>query len=56
MLFSRKTFPRLVSGEIELKTVKMESRDYFFDIVDTIAKEEMFDKFFGFTLLSMVMS
>lgn len=46
ILFLSKTFPRLVSGKIDLQTETTGDGDYFFDIVDTVADEELFDKFF----------
>ena len=48
ILFLTKTFPCLTRRAIELKTdtTGIDSGDYFFDIVDTIADEELFKDFF----------
>ena len=46
ILFLFKTFPRLVRGEIDFHSETTGSGDYFFDIVDTVADEELFDEFF----------
>ena len=46
ILFLTKTFPRLARGEIELQMDTTGSGDYFFDIVDTVADEELYEEFF----------
>lgn len=45
-LFLATTFPRLASGEIDLQTETTGGGDYFFDVLDTIADEELFEEYF----------
>ena len=46
ILFLAKTFPRLVNGDILLETDTTGDGDYFFDIVDIAADEDIFEEFF----------
>ena len=46
MLFLAKTFPRLRNGDIQLETDRTGDGDYYFDIVDIAAEDDIFEELF----------
>ena len=45
-LFLARTFPRLRNGDVQLETDRTGDGDYYFDIVDIAAEDDIFEELF----------